>query len=147
MEDDWSLHLGVLQQWWSKDNILPFLLLQPLLPSTQTSSVPPSLGSIIGRKGDPSGVESAISTGRRLEFSLICFLIFVYLLVSMSPGLICVLLEGALHARIFSRVAFLLLTEAAAGDVMGGECSPSAGLSCDANTSLAEPSLSMWCLS
>lgn len=30
----------------------------------------------------------------------------------MSPGLICVLLEGALRARIFSRMVFLLFTEA-----------------------------------
>lgn len=83
MENDSSW--GYCSSGGAKATICLVLLLQPLLPSTQTSSVPSSLGSIIGRKGDPSGVESAISTGRHLEFSLICFLIFVLPLGKHEP--------------------------------------------------------------
>lgn len=43
----------------------------------------------------------------------------------MSPGSLCVALEGALHARICSRMAFLLFSEA--GDVMGGTAAPLLG--------------------
>lgn len=121
--------------------------LAPFLPNLLSAFIPPL--PWLHYCQERGSLESGVCSIHREAFGLVWFvsLSLFYLLVSMSPEFIYVVLEGALRARIFSRLAFLLLTEAAAGAVMGGECSPSAGLSLDANTSITEPSLSLWCLS
>lgn len=102
---------------------------------------------LAGKEIDPCRVESAVPTGRHLGFSLICFLISVLPLGKHEPGVnLCFAGRGSTCQDLFQD-GFFAVHWGWSGDIMEGECSLSAGLNCDANTYIAKPSLSMWCLS
>lgn len=114
----------------AKTTFCPVLLFQPVLPFPQTSSVPSShhsLGSITGRKGDPCRVESAVSTGRHLGFSQICFLIFVLPLGKREPGVNLCFAGRRTTCQDLFQDGFFAVHWGWSGDVMRGECSPVLG--------------------